>query len=533
MESTNSRIKKLLQKIDGKVELIINEGVRLVGILKNNFYFSKFTIDKKEIYEIYQFVTLIKTELFKTLSNDLLYSIQNIFIIQSKNPLKTDQQIYYLFGLFFYHYYTNFSYDLSPTFEQFFSNEFYEILSKFKIIIINQNLFGKFAYSFFTNIQQIISKFKFNHENVQKLIMFYNPNIEVDKKNINKEKENEEDQLMNVLTNYIEEKNKAKETKPKKKLLKYLISAKEYLVDLVLETKQKHKFMQKKSSEEIAEMIETLKCPNSIESENKNNIHNENNEMEFNLDFSTKMNENKQKEESKEDVEMTDINNLPFNNFPLNNTLDLSKSNSNKNISDDNTSEDLLNTSSSESSKSFYSKRVLNELTKMEVSEENKKLIEDISEKVDDIFLDILMNHSEKSICAIQNFLCYRVHVDSKIIRLLPEYKTLKNELTLEYIVTAKNIYYRLIEIYFSLHDLLFVDIDIFRKVLQKKNVEIKFFNCYFKFLEGLSNEIKNIGNSWGNNIKEVLGKFIEGQYQLWDKNIVENGRNLTYFCMV
>ena len=97
MESTNSKLKNLLKKIDGKMELIINEGVRLVGILKNNFYFSKFTIDKNEIYEIYQFVTLIKTELFKQLSQEILYTVQNVVKIQTMKPLKLEEQMYFIF----------------------------------------------------------------------------------------------------------------------------------------------------------------------------------------------------------------------------------------------------------------------------------------------------------------------------------------------------------------------------------------------------------------------------------------------------
>ena len=81
----------------------------------------------------------------------------------------------------------------------------------------------------------------------------------------------------------------------------------------------------------------------------------------------------------------------------------------------------------------------------------------------------------------------------------------MKNELTLEYIVTAKNIYYRLIEIYFSLHDLIFTDLEMFKSVLRIKKVEIKYFNCYYQFLEGLSYQIKSLGKSWTKKIKEVL----------------------------
>jgi hypothetical protein len=108
--------------------------------------------------------------------------------------------------------------------------------------------------------------------------------------------------------------------------------------------------------------------------------------------------------------------------------------------------------SESNSSK-LISKRLLCELSKSEEDESERKIVFEISKKLD-FLIEIILNKYDNKIHYIQNFMCYIVEINSEIIRLLPEFENLKSDINLRFIITAKNIYNYALEVYFSLHDL-------------------------------------------------------------------------------
>ena len=82
----------------------------------------------------------------------------------------------------------------------------------------------------------------------------------------------------------------------------------------------------------------------------------------------------------------------------------------------------------------------------------------------------------------ISSFICYIVEVPSSIIKILPEYKNIEYELTLRFIVSAKNIYNRVMEVYFSIFDLKLTNVHTFMRLLKKMNIQIKYADCFFYF---------------------------------------------------
>lgn len=100
-----------------------------------------------------------------------------------------------------------------------------------------------------------------------------------------------------------------------------------------------------------------------------------------------------------------------------------------------------------------YSKRILCELVKTENNSSENMLVMEISEKVSNL-VDMILNQSQNKFYCIQDFLCYIVEINSELIRIFPEYKDLKDDTNLRFIVTAKNIYNLAFEIYFTIHDL-------------------------------------------------------------------------------
>jgi hypothetical protein len=99
------------------------------------------------------------------------------------------------------------------------------------------------------------------------------------------------------------------------------------------------------------------------------------------------------------------------------------------------------------------SKRILCELIKSDINVNEKEIANEISKKLD-YLLDVILNKSENKIHYIQLFMCFIVEINSELIRILPEYKNIDENLNMRFIIIAKNIYNFSIEVYFSLNDL-------------------------------------------------------------------------------
>lgn len=104
-------------------------------------------------------------------------------------------------------------------------------------------------------------------------------------------------------------------------------------------------------------------------------------------------------------------------------------------------------------SKPTFSKRILCELIKSDVNEKEEESICDIGQKLNDL-IEMILNKSENKIYFVQMFICYIVEINSELIRLLPEFQNLHDDIYIRYIVSAKNIYNYAIEVYFSINDM-------------------------------------------------------------------------------
>jgi len=101
----------------------------------------------------------------------------------------------------------------------------------------------------------------------------------------------------------------------------------------------------------------------------------------------------------------------------------------------------------------MISKRILCELIKSDVDENEKNIVYEISTKLD-YLIEIILNKSENKTYFIQMFICYIVEINSELIKLLPEFSHFNHDINLRYIISAKNIYNFAMEVYFSLYDL-------------------------------------------------------------------------------
>ena len=280
--------------------------------------------------------------------------------------------------------------------------------------------------------------------------------------------------------------------KQKKSLLTKMVSVKEHLVDVVLQFDKKNEYTYNKKKE-ISEMLEQI-------SNNSNSLIN--NEMEI-----------------EEENKINQKNNINNNNI-----------NNNSNFNNINNS----NYDSEESTKSssFYSKRILSELQKCEFSEEIQNKINEISEKVFDLFLDVLIYYGERSINIIKPFICYIVEINSNIIKILPEYKNLEENLIIRFIVPAIEIYHRVFEIYASIYDLKLTNLNTFNNILKLRNFEVKYSSPLFLFFKALTNEMTLNRDKVRFHMDEILESWNNKLYIMWDDAICTRGKELTHFVI-
>lgn len=182
----------------------------------------------------------------------------------------------------------------------------------------------------------------------------------------------------------------------------------------------------------------------------------------------------------------------------------------------------------------FYSKRLLSELIRCEVEPKIEKIIKDISSKVDELMLDQLINsRTNCAINLIQHFVCYNVEVNSGQIRTIPEYADLKDDLTLKFLVLAKNIYNQFAEVYFSLYDLVYTDYINLKYILDMQKLPYKFYNSVYFLGTTLTDEMIKQKTNVQENMRQIIGRFVDFFIMDWERTIKENGKKLTHFCLI
>ena len=451
MENIKSNIGKCLKNLEEKFKNTIKKDIKIVESRKNITYYSVFTFDKDSFIKIFNYIILIKENCFKECIDILKFAVNNFVHFSTNNSLSEKEQVLILYSACFLHYYSKFAYDISNCFEEFYTNEFNEVLKDFHISILNYEFFKKFSQTFYDKLKLVILKSEIHYSDICKYYKYYNAQtIEIKNPNSAFIPMNQNNPI-EIIKQRLNQNNIKKQ---KKNFLTKMVSVKEHLVDVVLQFDKKNEYTYNKKKE-ISEMLEQI-------SNNSNSLIN--NDMEI-----------------EEEKKINQINNTNNNNSNIN-------INNNSNLNNINNS----NYDSEESTKSssFYSKRILSELKKCELSEEIQNKINEISEKVFDLFLDVLIYYGERSINIIKPFICYIVEINSNIIKILPEYKNLEENLIIRFIVPAIEIYHRVFEIYASIYDLKLTNLNTFNNILKLRNFEVKYSSPLFLFFKELTNEM-------------------------------------------
>ena len=473
-------MESLKEKLSSSMKYIQNTIISNYKIIEQQqkiFYFSKFSIDINDFYEIYLFIHQIKKNVYNLMYDVLKICISNYitFINDNENKLTENQKMIIIYSICLKHYYLKYTFNINNTFEDFCSSDFNIILNEYNIKIKNEEQFKIFLFYFYSTIQKEIKNLNYNK--VNNLKKYYNPKIIEKNENNNQNNNNMSiDEEINSNNNINNNLNNSYFQKIHSNLCTFLAGTKERIVDMVFEFKVKNK------------------------------INNDKKEIEF-------INEAIQKitQMSREFIKSQTINNKD--------TV-IKIENSNNNISKNN----------NENIPSYYSKRVLSEVVKLNMDEETEKKIILISKKIEESYLDKILNSKYKMIKVLDHFICYIVEFNSKMIKSIFKNEIIPEDVSIRFIVPAKEIFNLTFEILMLLSNLPYTTIKTFLQVGVKIGLQYKYcltlYEFFKDFLQCLFTEKGNLHDV----ILEALKKFYDKQLSIWEKQIQEKGKKLSSY---
>ena len=487
MYSLKEQLNKLSKYFQENLAPITGDKCEFMDLQRNIFYFSKFSFVLQDFIKIFKFIRTIKENTFKKLI-ELNKETVRLYLDIPCATLEKDKVII-LFSLFYLHYYTYFGYDIHITFEQFFNQDLIILTSKFQIIIKDEMQFKNISFGFFTTFQ---SEIKNNsYENIQYLKLFYNPSLI---QNFNGLFQNNFFNLKNNQNTNLQLINNS----PQKHLLTKLLVAKERIVNMVLAIKEK------KNGDFHQEVWSVFQKMSEIAKE----VY-----LKEMTDYD--------KKEHKSIISIETNDNSSYNQISTSNDSNYSFYSNGSSISNDN-------------NYSFYSKRLLSELTKCEVSPQIQNLIDEISNKIEENYLDSFINNQLNcSLHQIHPFLCYICEITPDLIRNIPEYKDIKYDLTLKFIVPAINIYYSILEIYFSLCDLTYTNKDTFLYILNRQNFPEKYSKSVYHFCKKISESMKENPDDIKYKMENILENVFNKISIEWDNTFIDKVQELDHFYLV
>lgn len=454
MESIKDKISFLGNYCKKKILGGYSDGYHLEEHQKQFFYFSKFSIDPKELFSIFQFVHRIQVKVFITLKEQLRKCVNELLTFEDTSLVEKDKMMV-LFSACFLYYYKNFSYDTNNKFSDYFDVNFLKLCESYKFSIKSISKFQTFVYAFYKQIHTEIKIL--DYDKIKKLYKYYNPNIVKYDEMVEPPVENGN---IEILQN---------------KLLTLITCAKERIVDMVFEIKA------------------------------KSNLDRRPGEINF---INSSMNT---------------INQITKNY--------LDEQNSNSNIFNNDSNMNIDNESSEEGQNcSIYSKRVMSELVKYEPDNVSLDHIKKISQIIDEKFLDKELNE-KKTLHVVGSFVCYLVDFCSDFIKTIPGCENAPNDLTLEFIVPVKELYNLVMEIFFSISDLYFIDLNCFLDLALKKGIPMKFACCLYSFVKKLMKLMIKEGVNALEKMREIFDQVYDIEVSIWEKEINERGRDFTSIC--
>ena len=557
------------------------QSFNVVAQEKNVVYFSKFTLESEDFYEIHNFVRNLKVNLLRGLMAQFKFAIYNIISFKDKNLSERDK-IMTLYSACYLNYYRKFLYDTSHEFEEFYDQSFLCLIKTFNVEIKNIDLFKALSFCFFSKMKEEIIQSDYEKK-IKPLKYIYNPKLN--------NKENS--QIINTLFSSNNNNNlmtieNNDGSKVKNKAINYVASAKEKIVDIIYEIKYRNLFPKIFSNQtnEINNINTRLNQFYNISAQNLENLYktlekekikyedindngdinmssyddktsagyNEslNNSLNLNLNNSfnslNKLNEISNSDTFKSNMDfINNIKNINKNSNDINN-INASKSTNNMNNkfnlinSDKEQNKIKLNSKSafkpgnpnniiinnSQDKDNMYSHRLIEELTKNKIEDKTMEVITQVAKKIDSQYLDFFLNNSTKPIKIFQYFSCYLATFTPKMLQEIDPYnaKYLEN-IYIKFIILARESYNIAMELFCSIYDLTSTDLNRFLDLANICGMHVQYAKGIYKVLSDYS--LFLLEENAFQNLRKTVDKFIEMERLNWEKAF-KSQNNIVFF---
>ena len=575
---------------------------------KNFVYFSKFTLESEEFFEIHNFVVTLKFNIVHDLFEQFKYCVYHIISFANKN-LSEREKIMAIYSALFLNYFKKFLYDTMNKFDDFYDNSFFDLIKTFNIEINDLKSFQVISFCFYNKMKEQITKLnyetkikplkyvyntkidnnKFNEVIKNKFFVNNNTNIKNDK-NIDNKTQNENNILNNIKEEHLKVKNKA---------INYVVSAKEKIVDIIYEIKYRNFLPNCFSNEEISNMNNTLNKLNNMTAQNFENLSKilekeklKSNEIletsdinmslndnitsaEFNESFNNSPNLNLNQSFSKiNEITMADSfkNNMNFisninnkkimNSNDINNINNFNINNKNNNINQINfinynniqnqnnineikmNKQEFVNSNINENKNLFkpniiintplnknnmYSHRLIDELIKNKIDDNTMEKIIQVAKKIDENYLDFILNNSNKPILFFDYFACYVATFTPKMLQDIdPETAKNLGNVNIKFIILAKELYNSSMELFCSIYDLTSTNLNRFIELAKTCGIHVQYIEGLYKLFKDYS--IILLERNSFRDLRKSVDKLIEMERLNWDKVIANQNSNISSF---
>ena len=575
---------------------------------KNFVYFSKFTLESEEFFEIHNFVVTLKFNIVHDLFEQFKYCVYHIISFANKN-LSEREKIMAIYSALFLNYFKKFLYDTMNKFDDFYDNSFFDLIKTFNIEINDLKSFQVISFCFYNKMKEQITKLnyetkikplkyvyntkidnnKFNEVIKNKFFVNNNTNINNDK-NIDNKAQNENNILNNIKEEHLKVKNKA---------INYVVSAKEKIVDIIYEIKYRNFLPNCFSNEEISNMNNTLNKLNNMTAQNFENLSKilekeklKSNEIletsdinmslndnitsaEFNESFNNSPNLNLNQSFSKiNEITMADSfkNNMNFisninnkkimNSNDINNINNFNINNKNNNINQINfinynniqnqnnineikmNKQEFVNSNINENRNLFkpniiintplnknnmYSHRLIDELIKNKIDDNTMEKIIQVAKKIDENYLDFILNNSNKPILFFDYFACYVATFTPKMLQDIdPETAKNLGNVNIKFIILAKELYNSSMELFCSIYDLTSTNLNRFIELAKTCGIHVQYIEGLYKLFKDYS--IILLERNSFRDLRKSVDKLIEMERLNWDKVIANQNSNISSF---
>lgn len=575
---------------------------------KNFVYFSKFTLESEEFFEIHNFVVTLKFNIVHDLFEQFKYCVYHIISFANKN-LSEREKIMAIYSALFLNYFKKFLYDTMNKFDDFYDNSFFDLIKTFNIEINDLKSFQVISFCFYNKMKEQITKLnyetkikplkyvyntkidnnKFNEVIKNKFFVNNNTNINNDK-NIDNKTQNENNILNNIKEEHLKVKNKA---------INYVVSAKEKIVDIIYEIKYRNFLPNCFSNEEISNMNNALNKLNNMTAQNFENLSKilekeklKSNEIletsdinmslndnitsaEFNESFNNSPNLNLNQSFSKiNEITMADSfkNNMNFisninnkkimNSNDINNINNFNINNKNNNINQINfinynniqnqnnineikmNKQEFVNSNINENKILFkpniiintplnknnmYSHRLIDELIKNKIDDNTMEKIIQVAKKIDENYLDFILNNSNKPILFFDYFACYVATFTPKMLQDIdPETAKNLGNVNIKFIILAKELYNSSMELFCSIYDLTSTNLNRFIELAKTCGIHVQYIEGLYKLFKDYS--IILLERNAFRDLRKSVDKLIEMERLNWDKVIANQNSNISSF---